>query len=123
MTAPESQYPDGMGDDTQAILSAIEAWRQDENRDHDLKHMENQRRMDEFARELLAVSSAVKTGFPDGDFDGHRRYHELVIAREEQRSQIRREVITHLLKTSTWVALGGLAIMLLRQLKDFILLK
>lgn len=115
------RFPPGTGVDAQVILGAIEAWRQEEHRDQDSKHLENQQRLDKFERELMAVSSAVKTGFPDGDLDGHRRYHELLIAREEQKQQIRRELITHLIKTSTWAALVGLGIMLLRSLKSFIL--
>ncbi|KDC22916.1 hypothetical protein AZ20_4200 [Bordetella bronchiseptica E014] len=43
-----------------------------------------------------------------------------MIEREEQRRQIRREVITHLLKGSTWAALVGLLWMVLRHAKDFL---
>ena len=82
-------------------------------RDSDAKH-------DATQKEMLALSGAVKTAFPGGDFDGHRRYHELLIAREEQRQLIRREVITHLLKGSTWAALIGLLVMLLRLAKDYL---
>ncbi|MGV8294663.1 hypothetical protein ACV36C_38115, partial [Pseudomonas aeruginosa] len=82
-------------------------------RDRDSKHEANR-------KEMLALSAAVMTAFPDGDFDGHRRYHELLIAREEQRQQIRREVLTHLLKGSTWAMLAGLLLMLLRVLKDYL---
>ncbi|CAB3653368.1 hypothetical protein LMG26685_02871 [Achromobacter mucicolens] len=103
----------GISPDAKAILSALHEQQEAARRDSDAKH-------DALQKEMLALSAAVKTAFPGGDFDGHRRYHELLISREEQRQQIRREVITHLIKVSTWGALTGLAYMLLRQLKDFL---
>lgn len=88
----------GRGTDVQALQAQIQQWRQEERLDMAAHHAENKNEMEALRREMLALSSAVKTAFPGGDFDGHRRYHELLIAREEQRQQIRREVITHLLK-------------------------
>lgn len=44
-------------------------------------------RFEAMQKEMLAISAAVKTGFPGGDFDGHWRYYELVIEREEQRRE------------------------------------
>lgn len=103
----------GLGGDTKVILTALRDMQAETQRDSDAKHEANR-------KEMLALSAAVKTAFPDGDFDGHRRYHELLIAREEQRQQIRREVLTHLLKGSTWAALVGLLWMVLRHAKDLI---
>lgn len=103
-----------------ALHDQIQQWRQEERMDSAANHAESKNEMEALRREMLALSSAVKTAFPDGDFDGHRRYHELLIAREEQRQQIRREVLTHLLKGSTWAALVGLLWMVLRHAKDLI---
>lgn len=103
----------GLGEDAKVILTALRDMQAEAQRDSDAKHEANR-------KEMLALSAAVKTAFPDGDFDGHRRYHELLIAREEQRQQIRREVLTHLLKGSTWATLAGLLVMLLRVLKDYL---
>ncbi|HCW17480.1 MAG TPA: hypothetical protein DHL02_05865 [Achromobacter sp.] len=105
---------------SQEVISAIQRWRQEERLDSAAHHAENKNEMEALRREMLALSSAVKTAFPDGDFDGHRRYHELLISREEQRQQIRREVITHLIKGSTWAAICGLIFMLARHAKDFL---
>ena len=104
----------GLSQDAKAILVALHEMQVDARRDTDA-------RFDALQKEMLAVSASVKTGFPGGDYDGHRRYHELIIEREEQRQIIRREVITHLLKGSTWVALGGLLVMALRIAKEWIL--
>lgn len=106
--------------DVLALHAQIQQWRQEERLDLAANHAENKNEMEALRREMLALSSAVKTAFPGGDFDGHRRYHELLIAREEQRQQIRREVITHLIKGSTWAALAGLLVMLLKNAKDLI---
>lgn len=108
------------GVDIHALRAMIQEWRQEERLDMAAHHAENKNEMEALRREMLALSSAVKTAFPGGDFDGHRRYHELLIAREEQRQQIRREVITHLLKGSTWAALAGLLWMVLRHAKELI---
>ncbi|MNL24420.1 hypothetical protein D3C87_1458530 [compost metagenome] len=98
--------------DAKVILATLHEIQAEAKRDSDAKH-------DATRKEMLALSAAVKTAFPGGDFDGHRRYHELLISREEQRQQIRREVITHLLKGSTWAALVGLLWMVLRHAKDY----
>ncbi len=103
----------GLGGDAKVILTALRDMQAETQRDSDAKHEANR-------KEMLALSAAVKTAFPDGDFDGHRRYHELLIAREEQRQQIRREVITHLLKGSTWAMLLGLFWMVIKHGKDYL---
>lgn len=103
----------GLSQDAKAILAALHEMQADARRETDAK-------FETLQKEMLAVSASVKTGFPDGDYDGHRRYHELLIEREEQRRQIRREVITHLIKGSTWAALGGLLVMLLKNAKDYL---
>jgi hypothetical protein len=112
--------PPGLSPDVRYLLAELRQTREADQRSYEAMHLENQQHMEALDRELKAVSAAVKTGFPDGDLDGHRRYHELLIAREEQRQVIRREVVTHLLKSSTWIAITGIVLMCLRQLKDFI---
>lgn len=108
------------GADVRALHAQIQQWRQEERLDSAAHHAESKNELEALRREMLALSAMVKTAFPGGDFDGHRRYHELLIAREEQRQQIRREVITHLLKGSTWAALVGLLWMVLRHAKDYL---
>lgn len=93
--------PLGVSHDTKAILAALREMRADERRETDA-------RFEAMQKEMLAISAAVKTGFPGGDYDGHRRYHELVIEREEQRREFWRGLAMHVAKTSTWAMLAGL---------------
>jgi hypothetical protein len=103
----------------QSIHSEIQKWRTEERIDSAAKHAESRSEMEAIRREMMALSASVKTAFPGGDFDGHRRYHELLISREEQKQQIRREIITHLLKGSTWAMLLGLFWMMIKSAKDY----
>lgn len=98
--------------DVRALHAQIQQWRQEERLDMAAHHAENKSEMEALRREMLALSSAVKTGFPGGDFDGHRRYHELVIKREEQREQFWHGLLLHIAKTSTWAMLAGVFIYL-----------
>lgn len=111
-----SQTPDHEA----ALRGLFQEWRHDIELDNAAKHSENKAEMEALRREVLGLSSTVKMAFPDGDLDGHRRFHELMIAKEEQRQQIRREVITHLLKGGTWAMLVGLIWMVLKHAKDYL---
>lgn len=51
----------------------------------------------------------LRAGFPEGDAEGHRRYHEEVMDQMADRRKLRQELISHLVKTSTWAALAGVA--------------
>ena len=106
--------------DLESFRQLIQEWRQQERVDSAANHAEIKSEQEALRKEMLALSAAVKTAFPEGDFDGHRRYHELLISREEQRQQIRREVITHLLKGSTWAMLLGLFWMVIKHAKDYL---
>ncbi|WP_059415630.1 MULTISPECIES: hypothetical protein [Cupriavidus] len=57
--------------------------------------------------ELTEEVRRLRTGFPEGDSDGHRRYHEEIMQAMADRRKLRQELITHLLKTSSWAALAG----------------
>lgn len=61
-------------------------------------------------RQLVAKVDKLATGFPGGDTEGHRRYHEAVIERIEQRNKLTREVLARL---ATAGALGGTGWLLL----------
>ncbi|WP_241135411.1 hypothetical protein [Achromobacter xylosoxidans] len=84
--------PPGISQDTKAILAALHEMQAAASRDTNA-------RFEAMQKEMLAISAAVKTGFPGGDFDGHRRYHELVIEREEQRREFWRGLALHVAKT------------------------
>jgi hypothetical protein len=59
----------------------------------------------------------ILKGFPDGDPDGHRRYHEEVIQQMADRRKLRQELLTHLLKASSWPALFGVCYVLWKYFK------
>lgn len=94
-----------LSQDAKAILAVLHEMQADARRENDAK-------FEAMQKEMLAISAAVKTGFPGGDFDGHRRYHELVIEREEQRKQFWNGLLLHIAKTSTWAMLAGVFIYL-----------
>ncbi|MGE8632106.1 MAG: hypothetical protein ACN6P8_01215 [Achromobacter piechaudii] len=94
-----------LSQDAKAILAALHEMQADARRETDAK-------FEALQKEMLAMSAAVKTGFPGGDYDGHRRYHELVIEREEQRKQFWQGLLLHIAKTSTWAMLAGVFIYL-----------
>lgn len=75
---------------------------------HEL-HQENGRKIDAIIeRNALADEAIAKLvrGFPDGDAEAHRRYHEAVIERIELRNKIIREA---LVKVAGSGALAGTA--------------
>lgn len=61
-------------------------------------------------RDMLQMLGEIKRGFPAGDYDGHRRYHEAVIERMELRNKLVREALTKAVQASTLAALGWVAV-------------
>ena len=76
-----------------------------------LNHID--RRFDEF-KELL------KSAFPDGDIDGHRRTHEEYIKIAENRSKLWQAVLESVLKMGVWAGVVTLATILWTNFKDAI---
>jgi len=56
--------------------------------------------------QLTEEVQRLREGFPEADADGHRRYHEEIMQAMADRRRLRQELITHLLKTSSWAALA-----------------
>lgn len=63
----------------------------------------------------------VLKGFPQGDPDGHRRYHEEVIQKMADNRKLRQELVVHLAKTSSWLAFVGVLTALYQHFKAQIL--
>lgn len=63
----------------------------------------------------------IEKGFPGGDVEGHLRYHEALIKREEKRQKFWDEMLSHVAKTSAWAAVAGIIWFLFRSGKDWIL--
>lgn len=98
----------------------IEHWRQEEKLARAAEHAENRAELERMGKELLAVSAVVKTAFPEGDFDGHRRYHEILIQKEERRQEFRQGLMLHIAKTSTWACIVGLFVFLAPVVRNVI---
>lgn len=68
-------------------------------------------------RDSKAAIESIFKAFPEGDIGGHCRYHEEIIQSMVDRRKLRQELISHLVKSSTWAALIGAAIVLWQYLK------
>lgn len=92
----------------QQVLAAINGLKSD----LDQRHGENitaQAVTDAKVVELLRGVDDLRRAFPDGDWDGHRRYHEAVIRRMEARAQFYRDLSGHLIKGGAWALIVFLA--------------
>ena len=96
--------PNTLSADAKALLVAMQAMQQQQQ----LRDAEQQDQRTALQREIMALSAAVKTGFPDGDLDGHRRYHELLIEEALERKKMRSAIFIHVAKSSTWALILGL---------------
>lgn len=77
--------------DTRAIITALRETKGDVDR-----------KMDEVINEV----KELRRGFPDGDPDAHRRYHETVIEWRETRNEMVKAALTHAAKVGFLAALG-----------------
>jgi hypothetical protein len=92
----------------QQVIAAINGLKSD----LDQRHGENitaQAVTDAKVVELLRGVDDLRRAFPDGDWDGHRRYHEAVIRRMEARAQFYRDLSGHLIKGGAWALIVFLA--------------
>lgn len=87
-------------------LKRIEAQHQaNETRLHD----ENRARLEELAsaqRRILDDTASLRAGFPNGDPDSHRRYHESVIEWRELRNKMVRDALTNAAKVGFLAGAG-----------------
>lgn len=108
---------EGTGDD--AIIRAIDSLRDEIG----LRHVENtsvneeqSRKLDEVIRQVDELNKA----FPGGDRDGHRRYHESLIARAEARTSFYLDLRSDLAKKGLWVVIFALGAMAIRYAQNHI---
>jgi C4-dicarboxylate-specific signal transduction histidine kinase len=57
------------------------------------------------------------SGFPAGDFDGHRRYHEAVIEWRELRNKLVREALIKVAQAGSLAAFGWVALAIWQSFK------
>ncbi len=87
--------------DARAVVAALTSFEQRLSEREDVKHRENQMRLDAMEQRI----SDIAAGFPGGDPAGHRSYHESVIERNQATTRFLREL---LFKAGSVVSLGGL---------------
>lgn len=95
--------------DTQAIIKAVRETKGDVERQIAVMLRAQQR--------LQADVTALRNGFPGGDPDSHRRYHESVIEWRELRNKMIREALVHAAKIGGIGAIGWVVYALWTALK------
>lgn len=61
-------------------------------------------------RDMATQLGTIARGFPAGDYDGHRRYHEAVIERMELRNKLIREALTKVVQAGALAGCGWVAV-------------
>lgn len=79
---------------------------------------DSQRQILDALAENTRKTDQILKGFPQNDPYGHCRYHEEVMQQMADRRKMRQDVMTHLLKTSSWGALVGILWVLWKYFKQ-----
>ncbi|CAN7645491.1 hypothetical protein [Paraburkholderia terricola] len=95
-------------DGAKEIVSAILSLKADLDQRHG-ENIMSQSVTDKKVVEIQRGVDELRRAFPDGDWDGHRRYHEAVIKRMEARAQFYRDLSGHLIKGGAWALIVFLA--------------
>lgn len=93
--AKDSPHTEGEG--YRAVVRALDQLRDDINN----RHVENSSTLEVLEKDLKVVIDRVDDlakGFPDGDPEGHRRAHEALIKRAEERAALYRALREELVK-------------------------
>lgn len=93
--------PEPLSTDTQAIIKAVRETKGDVERQIAVMLRAQQ--------QLQADMTALRNGFPGGDPDSHRRYHESIIEWRELRNKMVREALIQAAKVGGVGALGWFA--------------
>jgi hypothetical protein len=91
-----------------AVAKAIWALKHDLDRRHD-ENVARSQGHDISMQELNEKVDRVLAGFPGGDPDGHRRFHEAVIAKNEARARLYEAVRAELVSKGLWAAIALVA--------------
>ncbi|OWT68097.1 MULTISPECIES: hypothetical protein [unclassified Achromobacter] len=114
------RFPPGMSEDARAILSAFEGWRREERADNSSQHSENQLRIEAVDEKVMKLNKLLESSFPDGDPEGHRRYHEAIIKREERREEFYQKLFTELASKGLWALIGFLCVAVWFSIREHI---
>lgn len=100
----EERPPHTEGNGLEAVAKALDSLRDEIG----LRHVENTSSLEVVQRELQVVIERVDDlakGFPGGDWEGHRRYHEAVIRKMEARTKFYDDLRADLAKKGLWAIL------------------
>ncbi|MHB9838519.1 hypothetical protein Q8F57_027195 [Paraburkholderia terrae] len=98
------------------VVEAIEGLRSDLNQ----RHTENIDRLavtDRLVHEAIGRIDQLHKAFPEGDCEGHRRYHEAVIRKMEDRAEFWKSLRNELASKGLWAVVLLLAAALWAYLK------
>lgn len=110
------EAPHTEGDGYQAVVNAIDGLRDDINQ----RHTENRSDVEVLQTEMrvaIARIDDIARGFPDNDPDGHRRAHEAIILKANERAALYRALREELVKKGLWALLVVLGIALWQYIK------
>ena len=98
--------------DTQAIVRALHAFEQRFSEREDAAHRETNEkigRLNDMQRQIQENVTKLASGFPGGDPESHRRYHETVIEWRELRNRMVRDALIQASKVGGMAGVGWLA--------------
>ena len=77
---------------------------------HVEEHIEKQldARFIPFNQKLDDMMTAIKSGVPNGDLDGHRRAHEVWLEEHKERKELRAKVMGKLAEGTAWAVFCGI---------------
>ncbi len=102
----------GLSPDARAIINAIYQMDERHKRAEDQKHEENKRQIESILatqRQVKAELEGIARGFPDGDPESHRRYHEQIMEWHELRNKMVREALVNAAKAGGIAGLAWIA--------------
>lgn len=86
-------------------------------RDAQREMQESQRVMQETQRDIVIRLDMIARGFPAGDYEGHRRYHQAVIERIELKNKLVRSALEKVVQAGSVAAFGWLAVAMWQYFK------
>jgi len=125
MTSPipdPDQFPAEFSAGEKATLTALKAWQEEAREVADAKHAENVARWETLDREIKSVTASMKAAYPDGDADGHRRFHEAMIKKAEERAALFADLRRELAKKGLWAVIALLAVAVWTYFKSKVVL-
>lgn len=106
--------------DTEKIIAAIERLERSRSTTDNQRLEETRRSIEaicETQRQMNAEIKALSAGFPGGDPESHRRYHESVIEWRETRNRMVKEALAHAAKVGGVAGMGWVCYALWTALK------